>query len=102
MGHLCLWFVRTRLEFVKVGQLFPVVVLVLIRVVMVRTHDVISRTGVRLLWPRDSEEQESPVSYRQTEMNERRSKFTVLQDSASERSETVSCCILYDMKQILL
>lgn len=59
MGHLCLWFVRTRLEFVKVGQLFPVVVLVLIRVVMVRTHDVISRTGVRLLWPRDSEERES-------------------------------------------
>lgn len=59
MGHLCLRFVRTRLEFVEVRQLLPVVVLVLVRVVMVRTHNVISHTGVRLLWPWHSEGGES-------------------------------------------
>lgn len=58
MGHLCLRFVRARLEFVKVRQLFPVVVLVLVGVVMVGAHDVISHAGVRLLWPRNSEERE--------------------------------------------
>lgn len=62
VGHLSLWFVWTRLEFVKVGQLFPVVVLVFVRVVMVRTHNVIGGTGVRLLWPWHSEEGESPAS----------------------------------------
>lgn len=61
MGHLCLRFVRARLEFVKVRQLFPVVVLVLVGVVMVGAHDVIGHTGVRLLWPRDSEERGDEV-----------------------------------------
>lgn len=56
MGHLCLRFVRARLEFVEVRQLFPVVVLVLVGVVMVGAHDVIGHAGVRLLWPRNSEE----------------------------------------------
>lgn len=56
MGHLCLRFVWARLEFVEVRQLFPVVVLVLVGVVMVGAHDVIGHTGVRLLWPRNSEE----------------------------------------------
>lgn len=56
VGHLCLWFVGTRLEFVEVGQLFPVVVLVLVRVVMVGAHDVLGHAGVRLLWPRHPEE----------------------------------------------
>lgn len=56
VGHLCLRFVRARLEFVKVRQLFPVVVLVLVGVVMVGSYDVISHAGVRLLWPRNSEE----------------------------------------------
>lgn len=59
VGHLCLRFVRTRLEFVEVRQLFPVVVLVLVGVVMVGAHDVISHTGVRLLWPRHSEGREA-------------------------------------------
>lgn len=53
---MCLWlgFVRTSLELVKVRQLFPVVVLVLIRVIMVGAHNVISYTGLRLLRPRGS------------------------------------------------
>lgn len=53
---LCLWlgFVRTSLELVKVRQLFPVVVLVLIRVIMVGAHNVISYTGLRLLRCRGS------------------------------------------------
>lgn len=58
VGHLCLWFAGAGLEFVKVGQLFPVVVLVLIGVVMVGTHDLLGPTGVRLLRPRHSEEPE--------------------------------------------
>lgn len=58
VGHLCLRFGRARLEFVKVRQLFPVVVLVLVGVVVVGAHDVISHTVVRLLWPRNPEEQE--------------------------------------------
>lgn len=51
VGCLCLWlgFVGTGLELVKVRQLFPVVVLVLIGVVMVGAHNVISYVGLRLL-----------------------------------------------------
>lgn len=54
---LCLWLglVGTGLELVKVRQLFPVVVLVLIGVVMVGAHNVISYVGLRLLRPRGSE-----------------------------------------------
>lgn len=50
-----LGFVGTGLELVKVRQLFPVVVLVLIGVVMVGAHDVIGYVGLRLLGPRGSE-----------------------------------------------
>lgn len=48
---LWLWFVGTGLELVKVRQLFPVVVLVLIRIIMVGAHNVISCLGLRLLRP---------------------------------------------------
>lgn len=53
VGCLYLWlgFVGTSLELIKVRQLFPVVVLVLIRIVMVGAHDVISYLGLRLLRP---------------------------------------------------
>lgn len=54
---LCLWlgFVGPGLELVKVRQLFPVVVLVLVGVVMVGAHNVISYVGLRLLRPWGSE-----------------------------------------------
>lgn len=57
VGYLCLWlrFAGTSLELVKVRQLFPVVVLIFIRIIMVGAHNVISYIGLRLLRPWDSE-----------------------------------------------
>lgn len=57
VGCLCLWLrlVGTGLKLVKVGQLFSVVVLVLIGVVVVGAYNVIGYTGRRLLRPRGSE-----------------------------------------------
>lgn len=43
---------------IKVGQLFPVVLLILIRVVVVGTHDVIQRFSMWLLWLRSPEEED--------------------------------------------
>lgn len=53
VGCLCLWlwFVGTSLELVKVRELFPVVVLVLIWVVVVGAYNVISYIRRRLLRP---------------------------------------------------
>lgn len=57
MGCLCLWLrlVGSGLELVKVGELLPVVVLVLVGVVVVGAHDVVGHAGGRLLRPRSSE-----------------------------------------------
>lgn len=61
---LCLWLrlVGAGLEFVKVGQLLPVVVLVLVGVVVVGAHNVVGDAGGRLLRPRGSEEESRRMS----------------------------------------
>lgn len=41
---------------IKVGQLFPVVLLVLIWIIVVGTHQIIQRFSVGLLWLRSSAE----------------------------------------------
>lgn len=51
---LCLWLrlAGARLQLIEVGQLLPVVVLVLVGVVVVGAHDVVGDAGGRLLRPR--------------------------------------------------
>lgn len=55
MCCLCLGFVWSSLEPVKVRQLFPVVVFIFVRVVMVGADNIIGSFSLRLLWLCSSE-----------------------------------------------